>query len=82
MRPGISVFCRQPKRLYKVAQLATAESALLASRAELGSERAEAALESRSTAMLEAEANDFQALRGGRVALGAAWATKSVFRES
>eukprot|EP00913_Durusdinium_trenchii_P001192 g1096.t1 len=57
----LSLHTARQERRVRVAQLATAESALLASRAELGSERAEAALESRSTAMLEAEANDFQA---------------------
>lgn len=45
----------------KVAQLATSESALLASRAELGAERTEAFLERRAATLLEAEDENFQA---------------------
>jgi len=45
----------------QVAQLASSESALLASRAELGAERTNALVERRTRAVLEAETEEFQA---------------------
>lgn len=51
----------------QVAQLASSESALLASRAELGAERTNALVERRTRAVLEAETAEFQAEKRSRI---------------
>lgn len=57
----LSLHTARQERRVRVAQLATSESALLASRAELGAERTEAFVERRQATLLEAECEDFQA---------------------
>eukprot|EP00434_Breviolum_minutum_P027168 symbB.v1.2.024030.t1/scaffold2247.1/size84628/3 len=60
----LSLHTARQERRVRVAQLASSESALLASRAELGAERTNALVERRTRAVLEAETEEFQAEMG------------------